>query len=157
GPGPITQALAKDSAKKAARDAILRQWAESAPRRWIERLTQLKNQGRWDYIEKLRSGALGKNVATQVAEAERTMGMRQTAARALALAEAEAAAAEGTLVAGVGTTLAAVALPVVGMVAVQVALGAPYYEAREAAKTEQTEIGFGRGFVMGLLEWKWEW
>jgi hypothetical protein len=83
--------------------------------------------------------------------------MERAAARALALADAEAAAAEGTLLAGVGVEIAAVALPVIAVVAVGVALGAPYLQAREAAKKEETVSGFSHGFIMGLLEWKWEW
>jgi hypothetical protein len=49
---------------------------------------------------------------------------------------------------------AGVILPVVGMVAVQVALGAGYYEAREKAKKEGYATGFARGFITGLLAWE---
>jgi hypothetical protein len=49
---------------------------------------------------------------------------------------------------------AGVILPVVGMVAVQMALGAGYYEAREKARKEEYARGFSRGFITGLLEWE---
>jgi hypothetical protein len=49
---------------------------------------------------------------------------------------------------------AGVILPVVGMVAVQMALGAGYYEAREKAKKEGYATGFARGFITGLLAWE---
>ena len=40
------------------------------------------------------------------------------------------------------------------MVAVQVALGAGYYEAREQAKKAGFNTGFGLGFITGLLQWE---
>jgi len=46
---------------------------------------------------------------------------------------------------------------VTGVVAVGswLMLGLGYYEARKWARQEGTRIGFARGFVMGILNWKW--
>lgn len=77
-----------------------------------------------------------------------------THAARMAAANAAATAAEGTLVAGAGTTAAAVILPVVAMAAVGVALGAPYYQAREQAKKEEYASGFAKGFITGILQWE---
>jgi hypothetical protein len=72
----------------------------------------------------------------------------------IAALNAAAAAAEGTLVVGTGTIVVVAVVPVVAMVAVAAALGAPYYQARQAAKKEEYASGFARGFVTGLLQWE---
>jgi hypothetical protein len=54
-----------------------------------------------------------------------------------------------------GGAIAAGALPVIFEVGVFVALGAPYYQARELAKEQNTKAGFAQGFVMGVLNWEW--
>lgn len=72
----------------------------------------------------------------------------------MAALNATAAASRGTLVAGAGTTFLCVAVPVVAMIAVQVALGAPYYQARQKAKKDGYASGFAKGFIMGLLKWE---
>jgi hypothetical protein len=67
--------------------------------------------------------------------------------------DAAAVAAEGTLVAGAGTTAAAIVIPVIGLAAVGLALGAPYYQARVDARNEGNASGFSRGYNCGLLKW----
>lgn len=152
--GPITQALAKDAAIKASRMAEMTRRMAGESARWVERLKEMRRWGRFDEIKNLQ-----RLYPKQVAEASRTIATRQAAARALVLAEAEAVAAEGTLLTGygIGTTVAIYALPIVGMIAVGLALGAGLYQAREAAKKEEFASGFARGFVMGLLKWTWDW
>ena len=60
----------------------------------------------------------------------------------------------GTAMVG-GGAIAAGALPVIFQAGVFVALGAPYYQARELAKEQNTKSGFAQGFVMGVLNWEW--
>jgi hypothetical protein len=57
--------------------------------------------------------------------------------------------------AGLGA-IAAGFVPVMAMELVFVALGAPYLQAREIVRKEETQSGFSQGFVMGILDWKWE-
>lgn len=148
-----------DAAIKARRLAALEERMASMQDRLVKQLTQLRNLGEWKRIEYLKRVFPAKDIA----QAERTIAMRQATQRAIqiaeasAWAEAEIVAIEGSLLAGAGTTALAVTLPFVGMVAVQVALGAGYYEAREMAKKEETYTGFTRGFVMGCLKWTWDW
>jgi hypothetical protein len=56
---------------------------------------------------------------------------------------------------GSGAALAAGAIPVAWQVYVFVTLGAPYKEARELIKAQETSTGFSQGFVMGILGWEW--
>ena len=51
--------------------------------------------------------------------------------------------------------IAAGGLPVVGIVGVALALGAPYAQARELVRNEESTWGFAEGFVMGVLGWDW--
>jgi hypothetical protein len=103
------------------------------------------------YIKDMAASFIGRQAAFQTAMAQ--LAAQETAAT-LAASNAAAAAAEGTLVAGAGTTVAAVTIPVIAMIAVGVALGAPYYQAREEAKKEEYASGFARGFITGLLKWQ---
>jgi hypothetical protein len=47
-------------------------------------------------------------------------------------------------------------VPIVTAVGVWVALGSGYYEARQKAKKSEFMSGFSQGFVMGVLQWKWD-
>jgi hypothetical protein len=126
---------------------------------WIERINYLRimNPTYLDFL-KVTSGAgaaRGGDIAFQMAWARMQAQEAYLAhsARTAAL-NATASAAEGSLVAGAGTTVAAIVIPIVGMIAVQVALGAPYYQARERAKEEGYASGFAKGFITGLLQWE---
>jgi hypothetical protein len=119
---------------------------------WLARIRYLRMMGYGEaYITAIGEGMGAKWVSFHSA-------MSQIAAEeayvAHAAAMAEATAAEGTLVAGAGTTVLAIALPVVALVAVGVALGAPYYQAREQARKEGYAAGFTKGFITGLLDWE---
>ncbi len=57
--------------------------------------------------------------------------------------------------AAVGTGPALIVLPAVAYVSIFVAMGAPYWEAEEAARNENLVAGFAEGFVAGLEDWKW--
>ena len=121
---------------------------------WVSRIRYLRAMGMDGYIETLAANA-GKNVAFhsamgQIAAEEALV----THSAEIAALNAEAAAAEGTLVAGAGTTALAIGLPVIAMAAVAVALGAPYYQARQEAKREGYASGFSKGFITGLLRWE---
>jgi len=72
----------------------------------------------------------------------------------MAALNATATAAKGTLVAGSATTALCVVVPIVGMLAVQVALGAPYYQARQKARQDGYTAGFAKGLITGLLKWE---
>lgn len=50
--------------------------------------------------------------------------------------------------------IAAGALPIITMVGVFVALGAPYFEVRKIVEQEESSSGFSQGFITGLLGWK---
>jgi hypothetical protein len=65
-------------------------------------------------------------------------------------------AAETISVPGQVAAVGAVALPVLTQVGVFVALGAGYYEARQAARNEETASGFSFGLVCGMIGWKWD-
>ena len=121
---------------------------------WVERIRYLRMMGMDTYIETLAANS-AKNVAFNSAmgkiAAEEAMAAH---AAEIAAADATATAAEGTLVAGAGTTAAAIALPVIAMAAVGVALGAPYYQARQEAMKEGYASGFSKGFITGLLRWE---
>jgi hypothetical protein len=118
---------------------------------WIQRLQYLQRWGMHTYIKDMAASFIGRQAAFQTAMAQ--LAAQETAAT-LAASNAAAAAAQGTLVAGVGTTIAAVTIPIVAMVAVAVALGAPYYQAREEARKEEYASGFAQGFITGLLKWE---
>ncbi|HKX83698.1 MAG TPA: hypothetical protein VJL58_05740 [Pyrinomonadaceae bacterium] len=121
---------------------------------WTARIQQLKRGGDLVYLKDLANLYRG-HVAFESAMAKLASEEAFVAHTArMAAANAAASAAEGTLVAGAGTTAAAIVLPVVAMVAVGVALGAPYYEAREEARKEGYASGFSKGFITGLLEWE---
>lgn len=66
-----------------------------------------------------------------------------------------AMAAETIDVAGQVVAIFGPALPVIAQASVFVALGAGYYEAREAARNEETARGFSYGLVCGMLNWSW--
>jgi len=118
-------------------------------RAWIERIRFVK-EAVPEYLETLTANARG-GFAFEAATAR--MAAQEAFIRHAAL-NAAAEAAEGTLVAGTGTTVAAVVVPVVAMVAVQAALGAGYYQARQQAKKEGYAMGFAKGFITGLLQWE---
>jgi hypothetical protein len=121
---------------------------------WTVRIQQLKRAGDLVYLETLAEmyrgsvdfeGAVGRLAAQEAALSR---------AAQIAAADTAATAAEGTLVAGAGTTVAAIVLPVVALVAVGLALGAPYYQARQQAKKDGYASGFSKGFITGLLKWQ---
>ena len=114
--------------------------------RWIERIRFLRAYGEYEYIAGLLKWSRGAQAAVAHIAA-------QEAAVATAAANASAVAAEGTLIAGAGTTAAAVVVPVLALAAVGLALGAPYYQAREEARKEGYASGFSKGFICGLLKW----
>jgi hypothetical protein len=120
---------------------------------WMARIRYLRAMNYGEaYIEALGEGAIGaKDVAFHSAMGKMAAEEAYVAHTA---AMAEATAAEGTLVAGAGTTVACIVLPVIAMAAVGVALGAPYYQAREEAKKRGYASGFSKGFVTGLLGWE---
>jgi hypothetical protein len=119
---------------------------------WLARIQYLRVMNPV-YLEVLKAtvkdvafhSALGKIAANEAVVAH--------SARMAAL-NATAAASKGTLVVGAGTTILCVAVPVVAMLAVQLALGAPYYEARQKARKDGYASGFSKGFIMGLLKWE---
>jgi hypothetical protein len=122
---------------------------------WVTRLRYLQSMGMNSYISEMAGSFVGRSVAFQSALGKIAAEEAFVAHSArIAAANAAATAAEGTLVAGAGTTAAAVILPVVALVAVGVALGAPYYQAREEAKKEGYASGFSKGFITGLLKWE---
>lgn len=159
GEGVVTRILSMSSAEYATfiRQRAASRFFQDIPRQiaaWATRLRQLKAAGDLLYLKdlaQLYQGSFAYQSAVAKLAAEEAMVSH--AAR-IAAANAAASAAEGTLVAGAGTTAAAVILPVVAMVAVGVALGAPYYEARERAKKEGYQSGFAKGFITGLLNWE---
>ena len=120
---------------------------------WVARIQELRSMRALGYLAELAE-TNATNVAYQSAVA-RLAAQEAFVAHAaeIAAADAAATAAEGTLVAGAGTTAAAIVVPVIAMVAVGVALGAPYYQAREEAKKEGHASGFSKGFITGLLKW----
>jgi len=120
---------------------------------WLQRIQHLRQMAP-DYLRTLAQGARG-SIAFESAMAKMAAEEAYLAhAARIAAADAAATAAKGTLVAGTGTTVVVVVVPVVAMIAVQVALGAPYYQAREQARKEGYASGFGKGFVTGLLQWE---
>lgn len=120
---------------------------------WVQRI-QYVRQAVPEYLQALvRNGRGGIAFDAAMARMTAQEAFVSHAARMAAL-DAAAAASEGTLVAGVGTTVAVVVVPVVAMIAVQFALGAPYYQAREQARKEGYAIGFAKGFITGLLKWE---
>src|SRR5437870_860054 len=90
----------------------------SATAAWVARIQFLRTYGMYAYIEDLAASFIGRNAAFQAAMAQ--FAAREAAAQAATVAAADAAAtaAEGTLVAGAGTTAAAIVVPVVAMAAV---------------------------------------
>lgn len=123
---------------------------------WIARIrhVRLMFPNPEDYLKGL-GGLRGGGIAYESAMARIGAQEAYVARMAqVAASNATASAAQGTLVAGAGTTVAAVVIPVVGMIAVQVALGAGLYQAREKAKEEGYARGFAKGFITGLLKWE---
>jgi hypothetical protein len=116
---------------------------------WIARIRFLQSYGMYAYIEELAASSITKSYV-QAALSEMAA---QEAAVVTAAADAAAVAAEGTLVAGAGTTAAAIVIPIIALVAVGLALGAPYYQARVDARNEGNASGFSKGYVCGLLKW----
>ena len=160
GPGIATQIAALTT--PAAKAMLKQRWAweffKHLPQQtaaWVARLRYLQMMGMHGYIADIAGSFIGKSVAFQSAmgkiAAEEAL-LSHTAR--IAAANAAASAAEGTLVAGAGTTVACVLLPVVALAAVGAALGAPYYQAREEAKKEGYASGFSKGFITGLLDWE---
>jgi hypothetical protein len=120
---------------------------------WEARIRYVK-LNMWEYWETFVSNARG-GTAFEAAMARITaQEAALTQAARMASLNAAATAAEGTLVAGVGTTIACVVVPVVGMVAVQMALGAGYAQAREQARKDGYASGFAKGLITGLLKWE---
>jgi hypothetical protein len=120
---------------------------------WIARIQYLKltNPAYLKFvIESVRGTFAFDAAVARMAAQEAAL----TQAARMAALNATAAATKGTLVAGAGTTIAAVVVPVIGMIAVQMALGAGYYQAREQARKEGYAIGFSKGFITGLLKWE---
>ena len=95
-----------------------------------------------------------ETMAESVVAVVKSQGNAVAHASRMAALNATATAAKGTLVAGAATTALCVGVPVVGMVAVQVALGAPYYQAREKARKNGYTSGFAKGLITGLLKWE---
>lgn len=119
---------------------------------WLARIRYLRMMGYGEaYITAIGEGMGASNVAFHSAMGKMAAEEAYVAHTA---AMAQATAAEGTLMAGAGTTVACIVLPVVALVAVGLALGAPYAQAREEAKKKGYESGFSKGFVTGLLEWE---
>ena len=97
----------------------------------------------WSEIEEYsfqRMWANGMNVGRMI-EAEEMLASQ--------IVELQVASMAGQLGA-----VAAGYIPVIAQVGVFVALGAPYLEARELAKEEESKSGFSQGFVMGILGWE---
>ncbi len=159
GEGVLTRILSMNSAEWAAfrNHRAAARFFHDVPRQiaaWTARLQQLKRAGDLLYLKdmaRLYSGNFAYQSAVAKLAAEEAL---ITHSARIAAANAAATAAEGTLVAGAGTTAAAVIVPVVALVAVGLALGAPYYEAREKAKKDEYASGFAKGFITGLLKWE---
>lgn len=159
GNGPLVKLLTMNSAEW---QALIRQrgahrFFQEIPKQiaaWTARLQQLKRAGDLLYLKdmaRLYSGNFAYQSAVAKLAAEEAL---ITHSARIAAANAAANAAQGTLVAGAGTTAAAIVIPVVALVAVGMALGAPYYQAREEAKKEGFASGFAQGFITGLLRWE---
>jgi len=119
---------------------------------WVERIRYVRNVA----PEFARSISLARGGIAYEAAMARLAAQEAFVSHAARIAalDAAATATEGTLVAGAGTTVAVVVVPVVAMIAVQVALGAGYYEAREQARKDGYNLGFAKGFITGLLNWE---
>lgn len=120
---------------------------------WIARIRYLRAAGYGEaYITAIGEGAIGaKSVAFHSAMGKLAAEEAYISHSALM---AEAAAAEGTLVAGTATVVVVAVMPIVALVAVGMALGAPYYQARKEAEKEGFMSGFSKGFITGLLGWE---
>jgi hypothetical protein len=121
---------------------------------WVKRIQYLRRMQELSYLAnlaKMYSGDFAFSSAVAKIAAEEAMIGH---AAQIAAADAAAVAAKGTLLTGTGTIVIVAVLPVVAMVAVATALGAPYYQAREEAKKEEYASGFSRGFITGLLKWE---
>lgn len=116
---------------------------------WVRRIEQLRLI-RADLMKNTMDAARG---AFEFEAAQARMAAQEAfVSNAARMAAVEGT--KGTLVAGAGTTVLAIVVPIVGMIAVQVALGAPYYQARKKAEEEGYSTGFAEGFVTGLLHWE---
>jgi hypothetical protein len=121
---------------------------------WIARIRALQLARDFAYLQSLaQSYSWSFSFQSAMAKLAAEEAFVAHSARIAAL-NAAAAAAEGTLVVGTGTVVVVAVLPVVAMVAVAAALGAPYYQARQEAKKEEYASGFARGFITGLLKWE---
>lgn len=119
---------------------------------WVSRIRYLRAAGYGEaYIT-----AIGEGIGSKFVGFHSAMG--KLAAEEAYLTHsalmAEAAAAEGTLVVGTATVTVVAVMPIVALVAVGMALGAPYYQARKEAEKEGFMSGFSKGFITGLLEWE---
>ena len=89
------------------------------------------------------------------------MGARGIGFHQLMAMEDVVFAAQGSFIglhgnlAGSAAACGAGAIPVAWQVYVFVTLGAPYEEARELLKSQETSTGFAQGFVMAILGWEW--
>lgn len=159
GDGAVSRLLSMSSAEWQAfsRNRAAQRFFQEIPKQiaaWTARLQQLKRAGDLLYLKDMATLYQG-SFAYQAASAKLAAEEAFIAHSArMAAMNAAASAAEGTLVAGAGTTAAAVIIPVVALVAVGMALGAPYYQAREEAKKEGFSSGFAQGFITGLLRWE---
>lgn len=159
GAGAVSKLLTMGSAEWHAliRQRAANRFFQEIPKQiaaWTARLQQLKRAGDLLYLKdmaRLYSGNFAYQSAVAKLAAEEAF---ITHSARMAAMNAAASAAEGTLVAGAGTTAAAIVIPVVALVAVGMALGAPYYQAREEAKKEGFASGFAQGFITGLLNWE---
>ena len=159
GGGAVSKLLSMGSAEWQAfsRNRAAHRFFQEIPKQiaaWTARLQQLKRAGDLLYLKdmaRLYSGNFAYQSAVAKLAAEEAF---ITHSARIAAANVAANAAQGTLVAGAGTTAAAIIIPVVALVAVGMALGAPYYQAREEAKKEGFASGFSQGFITGLLKWE---
>src|SRR5262245_52317627 len=116
---------------------------------WV--LDELTKLSRYAEIRKLLWAENGA-----VIEARNAVEIDTVVARIAAEEKFAEVAARGGIVgtAGGGAVVAG-ALPVITQVGVFVALGAGIYEARAAARNEETVAGFSYGLVCGMVGWTW--
>ena len=60
-----------------------------------------------------------------------------------------------SLIAGGGSLVLTLGVPIAAWVAVWVVMGAPYVQAQTLVKNENFKSGFSHGYVIGLLMWEW--
>ena len=95
-------------------------------------------------VEKTGLGAIIQRMHAQVAEA-----------RAAALLAEISKLRATSLLAGSGSLVLTLGVPIGAWVGVWAALGAPYAQARKLVRDENFQSGFSQGYVIGLLKWDW--